>query len=206
MARLADLTDWCHLPWSARLLAGSGFAVAVVLTAMSLQALSDPRMIALGAMLLAGGAFNVELGRLAEGGPVQSNRLSKGLSAWPFAAALLLPLGAAGLIAGVLYAHCRFRGIQVPLWKWINSWAIVSLAGAATSLLLSYQGGTLAPGGSAGQLLLILVAAALFLGVEAALLLLVTWFNRREDLAYHMGLRRLDFYFTEYAEIGRAHV
>jgi diguanylate cyclase (GGDEF)-like protein/PAS domain S-box-containing protein len=198
-APLADLTEWWNTSWLVRIDTAIVGLLAGLLALASLTGLSDPKALAIFVMLLAGGAFNVELGRLAEGGPTSSNRLSKGLSAWPFAAALLLPLGAAGLVAGVLYVHCRLRGIQVPLWKWINSWAIVSLAGAATSVLLSYFGGSLAAGGSVVQLLLILLAACLFLIVEAALLLLITWINRREDLAYHMALRRLDFFATEYA-------
>jgi diguanylate cyclase (GGDEF)-like protein/PAS domain S-box-containing protein len=164
----------------------------------AVPALLDLRVLGIFVALLAGGAFNVELGRQAEGGRVRNNRLSKGLSAWPFAAALLLPIGLAGLVAAVLYAHCRLRGMQVPLWKWINSWAIVSVAGAATSLVLTGLGGdALTTNGSAPLMGLVLLGAVAFLAVESGLLLAVTRLNAREDLEYHLGLRRLDFYLTE---------
>ena len=195
-----DYMAWWTAPTSARLFSGACVCVATVLTLAAVPALVEMRVVGIFVALLAGGAFNVELGRHAEGGPVSSNRLSKGLSAWPFAAAMLLPIGLGGLVAAVLYAHCRARGLQVPLWKWVNSWAIVSLAGAASSVLLaSFGGGPPLAGGSGPVLVLILLAASLFLGVEAALLLVVTRLNAREDLAYHEGLRRLDFYATEFA-------
>jgi diguanylate cyclase (GGDEF)-like protein/PAS domain S-box-containing protein len=184
------------------LVSGLDVGVALALTVSALPALLDLHTLFVFAALLAGGAFNVELGRQAEGGGrVNSNRLSKGLSAWPFAAALILPLGLAGLLAAILYAHCRVRGMQVTLWKWIHSWGIVSLAAAACSLLLSsLPGGALqASAGSAEQLGLVLLAAGVFLFVEAASLLLITRLNAREDIAYHMGLRRLDFFVTEFA-------
>ena len=194
-----EVGAWWGTPWTVRLLWGGQVVAAVALTLLALPALVEPRVLGGVAMLLIGGAFNVELGRRAEGGRVTGNRLSKGLSAWPFAAAMLLPLGMAGLVAAVLYAHCRVRGLRAPLWKWIGSWSVVTLAGAASSLVLgSAAGGTLPTGGSAALLGLVLVAACVFLAVEAALLLGVTWLNQREDLDYHMALRRLDFFATEY--------
>jgi diguanylate cyclase (GGDEF)-like protein/PAS domain S-box-containing protein len=195
-----DYMAWRTAPTSARLFSGACVGVATLLTLAAAPALVELRVVGVFVALLAVGAFNVELGRHAEGGPVSSNRLSKGLSAWPFAAALLLPIGLGGLVAAVLYAHCRVRGLQVPLWKWVHSWAIVSIAGTASSVLLaSFGGGPPLAGGTGPVLVLILLAAGLFLGVEAALLLMVTRLNAREDLAYHQGLRRLDFYATEFA-------
>ena len=41
--------------------------------------------------LVAGSVVNVELGRLLEGGTVAAQRPHKALSAWPMAAAILLP-------------------------------------------------------------------------------------------------------------------
>jgi diguanylate cyclase (GGDEF)-like protein/PAS domain S-box-containing protein len=196
----SDCLEWCATPWSARLLFGMGTSMACAITLAALPALVEPRTLAIFVALLAGGAFNVELGRRAEGGPVQPNRLSKGLSAWPFAAALLLPVGAAGLVAAALYVHCRARGLQVPLWKWVNSWAIVTLAGAGTSLVLTTAaGGTLQADGSPALLVLIVLAACVFLAIESALLLGITRLNAREDMAYHLQLRRPDFYLTEFA-------
>jgi diguanylate cyclase (GGDEF)-like protein/PAS domain S-box-containing protein len=195
--------DWAACwttPWPVRLLSGADICLASVLTLAALPALLEPRVLAIITVLLAGGAANVELGRHAEGGRVETYRLSKGLSAWPFAAALLLPSGLAGLVAAVLYAHCRVRGLQVPLWKWVHSWAIVSLAGAASSALLTTFGGGPLPTDGSGPLLgLVLLAAGVFLGTEAMLLLAVTRLNAREDLDYHHALRRLDFFATEFA-------
>jgi diguanylate cyclase (GGDEF)-like protein/PAS domain S-box-containing protein len=199
-ALASDCLEWWATPWAARLLSGLSSGVAVAITLAALPALAEPRALAVFVALLAGGAFNVELGRRAEGGPVQPNRLSKGLSAWPFAAALLLPVGVSGLLAAALYVHCRARGLQVPLWKWVNSWAIVSLASTGTSLLLANStGATLQAYGSAALLVLIVVAACFFLAIESALLLAITRLNARQDMAYHLGLRRLDFYLTEFA-------
>jgi diguanylate cyclase (GGDEF)-like protein/PAS domain S-box-containing protein len=193
-------TEWWTIPWSARVLSGVSAALALGLSLSALPALAEPRTLAITLALLIGGAFNVETGRVAEGGRTQRNRLSKGLSAWPFAAALLLPAGMAGLVAAVLYTHCRARGLQISLWKWVNSWALVTLAAGGTSALLSaVGGGTLAPGGSAAQLGLVVLGACLFLAIESALLLAITRLNAQEDLAYHQALRRLEFYVTELA-------
>jgi diguanylate cyclase (GGDEF)-like protein len=192
--------DWWATPWCVRLLSGATICLASLLTVANVRGLLQPEAIGTFAVLLTGGAINVELGRRAEGGRLCGNRLSKGLSAWPFAAALLLPMGLAGLIAAGLYAHCRARGMQVTFWKWIGSWASVSLAGAATSVLLVISsGGTLPAGGSGVALGLVLLAASLFLSVEAGLLLAITRLNAREDLAYHNGLRRPGFFVNEFA-------
>jgi diguanylate cyclase (GGDEF)-like protein/PAS domain S-box-containing protein len=194
-----DWAAWSTTPRPARLLAGLDIGLASLLSLAAVPVLREPWVLGIIAVLLAGGAVNVELGRHAEGGRVQHNRLSKGLSAWPFAAAVLLPVGVAGLLAAVLYAHCRARGMRVPLWKWVHSWAIVSLASAVTSLLLtSLGGGPLPMGGSAPLLGQLLLAAGAFLGIEAGLLLAITRLNLPEDRDYHLGLRRLDFYLTEF--------
>ena len=154
---------WWTTPRSARLFSGVCLCVATVLTLAAIPALVEMRVVGIFVALLACGAFNVELGRHAEGGPISSNRLSKGLSAWPFAAAMLLPIGLSGLVAAVLYAHCRARGLQVPLWKWVGSWAIVTLAGAASSMLLaSFGGGPPLESGTGPILVVILLAAGLF--------------------------------------------
>jgi diguanylate cyclase (GGDEF)-like protein/PAS domain S-box-containing protein len=194
-----EFLTWWAAPWSVRLVSMLTNTLAVLISLQALPALLDSRTLATAVALLAGGAFNVELGRRAEGGRVDTNRLSKGLSAWPFAAALLLPTGVSGLIAAVLYTHCRVRGIQVTLWKWVGSWAMVTLASAATSLVLNtVEGGTLPRGGSLEQLGLVLLGACLFLVVESALLLGITRLNWREDLAYHKALLRPDFFLTEF--------
>src|ERR1051326_8141637 len=196
----ADSGEWSGLPSSVRLLAGVDMCLALALSLMALSALAQPHSLAIFAALVMGGALNVELGRHAEGGRVHVNRVSKGLSAWPFAAALLLPIGSAGLLAAILYAHCRARGVQIPVWKWSNSWAIVTLAATGSSIAFGNLGGQALPAGGSAQLVgLMVVAAAAFLAIEAALLLAVTKLNAREDLAYHHALLRFDFYWTEFA-------
>src|SRR5947209_11999443 len=78
----SDWREWWAVPGWARLLSAADVCLASVFTVAALPTLLDPRLLAIFAALTLGGAFNVELGRLAEGGPVQTNRLRKGLSAW----------------------------------------------------------------------------------------------------------------------------
>src|SRR4051794_29544807 len=72
-------------------------------------------------LLVALAGVNVEAGRRAEGGRIDRDRPHKALSAWAFAAALVLPVSLAMLVVVPTYWHARLRGIRMPLWKWIGS-------------------------------------------------------------------------------------
>ncbi|MCW2499562.1 MAG: diguanylate cyclase, partial [Frankiales bacterium] len=109
-------------------------------------------------------AADVELGRRAEGGRVTGQRPHKGLSAWPFAAVLLCASPAAALVTVPVYAYARWRGLRVPLFKWVGSGAIVTIAAAVCHPLLP---SLVDPGPAA--VLELLAAATVFLAVEAVL-------------------------------------
>jgi diguanylate cyclase (GGDEF)-like protein len=135
--------------------------------------------------LAVAGLTVVELGRLAEGGRVQQQRIHKGLSAWPLAAALLLPAGLAGWVAAAVYTHARARGIRITRWKWIGSWAIVTLAAAAaTAAFRAIAGGPLGPSGSARAFAGMAVAIAVLLAAEAAGFFAISRLNRIDDERY----------------------
>ena len=106
-------------------------AVAVALRHPTLHGLTPV------AALLALAVLDAELGRHAEGGKVVQQRAHKGLSAWPFAAVALCPSTLVVLITVPTYAYVRWRGMRVPLFKWVGSGALLSLAAAAAQPLLS---------------------------------------------------------------------
>jgi hypothetical protein len=153
------------------------------------------------AVLAVAGMVNVELGRLAEGGRVEHQRIHKGLSAWPFATALLLAPGLAGWVAAAVYLHAGVRGIRIRRWKWIGSWAIVTLAATAAAATLGVLGGGPLPAaGSLGALGAATGALAVFLAVEAALFLAISRLNTPADEVYlRAQLATAGFYLVELA-------
>lgn len=154
----------------------------------------------LGAVVVAGLA-SVELGRLAEGGRIERQRLHKGLSTWPFAAALLLGPAPAGWVAAAVYGHAWVRGIRIRRWKWIGSWAIVVLAGlGASSAVRAVAGGLLPPTGSSSAMLGVVAALAAFLAVETALFFCFSRANTAEDEVHlRAALASGGFYLLEAA-------
>ena len=173
-------------------------AVAVTLGAGAIDPVSGSELAALGGLAVAGIASG-ELGRLAEGARVERQRIHKGLSAWAFAAALLLGPGLAGWIAVVVYLHAWARGVRITLWKWIGSCAIVILAALAASATLEVAiGGTLPALGSPGTLPAVVAAVAVFLAVESGLLLLISRLNAEVDEVYlRAQLASVGFYLVE---------
>jgi diguanylate cyclase (GGDEF)-like protein len=151
--------------------------------------------------LIAGGMANVELARLAEGGPVQRDRTHKGLSAWPFAASLLLPAAAVAWVVVPLYAHTRLRGLRIALWKWMLSAAILILsAQAAGRVFRALSGSRLPATGSAGSLGALAVAAGTVLAGEVLLFFTISRLNTASDeILLRAALSGTDFYLTEAA-------
>ena len=198
----SEWSAFWRTPWPARLYNAAVVvaALAVTLGAGALGRVGG-RELAMLAALAGAGMANVELGRLAEGRRVERQRIHKGLSAWPFAAALLLGPGLAGWVAILVYVHARVRGMRITLWKWVGSCAIVVLAALAACLTLeALTGGSLAASGSPGDLAGVVAAAAAFLAVETALLFAISRLNLEADEVYLRAmLASSGFYLVELA-------
>jgi diguanylate cyclase (GGDEF)-like protein len=154
-----------------------------------------------GFMLVLVSVLNVELGRLLEGGVSATQRPHKALSAWAFASALLLPTWWLLPVVAVSYSHAWWRGLRVPVWKWVGSAAFIVLAGLAGGLtahaILGNEPNLMHADGLRG-LLTILVSAAAFLTVETALFHGTAYLNVASDEAWlRQTLRSRSFYLTE---------
>ena len=201
----SEWSVWWATPAPARL-----YNAAVVLAALAISLLGPlvvrPGRGCIGATLalIAGGVAVVELGRLAEGGRVDRQRIHKGLSAWPLAGALLLPVGLAGWVAAAVYLHGWARGIRITGWKWIGSWGIVTLAAmAATATFQGINGGMLEPAGSGRSFIAVVVAMAAFLATESLGLFVISRLNDPEDERYlRAQLASPSFYAVELAVLG----
>ena len=155
------------------------------------------------AALLVGSALSVEIGRVVEGGPASTPRPHKALSAWSFCAALLLPLPYLLPVVVVSYAHTRWRGLRVPLWKWVRSAAIVCVCGVAAAVtahaVLNGHADLMVGDGRRG-LAAVLGSAAVFLLVEVALLHGSAYLDSAEEEQWlRRTLRTRGFYVTEAA-------
>jgi diguanylate cyclase (GGDEF)-like protein len=193
-------TQWRAVPLRARFYVTCVVVCAVVLTAWSVPAMAaHSGALLLFVLFVAASVVNVELGRWLEGGRLEHDRTHKAMSAWPFTAALLLPPGAAGLIALIGYAHMRARGIRIALWKWVLSWAAVTTGSAgATGALNLVDGGLLAPAGSTRTVLAIVTATVAFLGIETLVFFGISRFNSPDDEVHlRRALAHPDFYLTE---------
>lgn len=153
------------------------------------------------AALIAISVLNIEISRVLAGGLARTQQPHKALSAWAFVCALLLPPIWLPVIVAVTYSHARWRGIRVPLWKWIGSASFLVLAGMAASLVCEAMVGTQANwmhGDGGRGLLTVVTAAAVFLVVESLLFAGIAFLN---DPADEVWLRRTlaswSFYSTE---------
>jgi signal transduction histidine kinase len=146
-------------------------------------------------------ALNVEISRALTGGLERSQQPHKALSAWAFASALLLAPPWLLVVVPVTYVHARWRGLRVPLWKWIGSASFLVIAGVAAARVAQVAlGGRLdwmAANGALGLATLVL-AAAVFLAVEAALFAGSALLNHAEDEVWlRRTLTSRAFYLTE---------
>jgi diguanylate cyclase (GGDEF)-like protein len=154
------------------------------------------------AALIALSVINVEFGRLLDGGLKNSHRPHRALSAWAFAAALLLPVWWILPVVVTSYAHARWRGLRLQLWKWVGSAAYVVLAAvSARGVTVALQGRhTDWIGGGPRALLVVTTAAAVFLLVETVLFLGSAYLNDADDEVWlRRTLRSPRFYVTEAA-------
>ena len=136
------------------------------------------------AALFAASLLNVEVSRWLSGGVSYAHQPHKALSAWAFATALLLPTGWLLLVVPVTYFHARWRGIRVPLWKWIGSGFYLVLCGLVAAAVRdrSLDGTVNWMQGDGGRgLLTMLAAGAAFLALEALLFTGSAFLNRAED-------------------------
>jgi diguanylate cyclase (GGDEF)-like protein len=200
----SEWAAWWATPLPARIYNATFVLAALVIT---LAAVADrPGRGCTGAALalIAGGVAVVELGRLAEGGRVDRQRIHKGLSAWPLAGALLLPVGLAGWVAATVYIHAWARGIRITRWKWIGSWGIVTMASlAATGAFRGVNGGMLDNAGSGRSFAAVVVAMITFLAAESIGLFVISRLNDPADEVYlREQLASPSFYLVEAAVLG----
>ena len=179
------------------------FASEQVVTGLGV-ARPDRAHLATLVLLIAGAVVNIELGRRIEGGRLERDRQHKGLSAWPFTAALLLPAGYAGLVALISYAFMRRRGIRMPLWKWTISWAAVTLASVAAGRTMTATGGL--PGtGNPIVIAAVIASAGVFVLTEAAIYFGISRLNAASDEGpLRRSLASRDFYLTEVVVLATA--
>jgi signal transduction histidine kinase len=145
-------------------------------------------------------ALNVEIGRAFSGGLSESHQPHKSLSAWAFATALLLSPVWLLLIVPLTYAHTRWRGLRVPLWKWVGSACFLILCGFAAALVadaLYADGNWMLHDGGRG-VVAIAAAAVAFLALESSLFAGIAYLNVAEDEVWlRQTLRTPSYYLTE---------
>ena len=151
--------------------------------------------------LIAMSALNVEIGRRLSGGLATTHQPHKALSAWAFACGLLLATPWLLVVVPLSYAHARWRGLRVSLWKWIGSGAYLVLCGYAVAwvrhLTLGDQVNWMAGQGGRGFAVMCL-AGAVFLALEGALFWGSAVFNHREDEIWlRATLTSPSFYLAE---------
>lgn len=123
-------------------------------------------------VLVAVSGLNVELGRRLAGGLTHTQQPHKALSAWAFTCAMVLPTWWLLVVVPLTYAHARWRGLRVPLWKWVGSGAHLVLAGTAAATVPWLVDGGLPnwmEGIGGRGLLVLLLAVLVFLVVETVL-------------------------------------
>ncbi len=153
------------------------------------------------AVLIVFSVVNVEIGRALAGGLEHTNQPHKALSGWACASALLLPGPWLLLVVPATYAHARWRGLRVPLTKWVGSAAFLVLSGVAAGVVAHGIFGesshwTFEDGGRG--LIAVAAAAGTFLLVESALFAAIAWLNHpAEEVWLRRTLRDKGFYLTE---------
>ena len=154
-----------------------------------------------GLLLVALSILNIEIGRVLEGGASDSQRPHKGLSAWAFATAILLPTWWLLPVVGVTYSHAWWRGLRVQPWKWIGSGAFVVLAGLGASIAGGEGLGAetdLMRGNGLRGLVVVVAAVAVFVAIETVLFHGTAYLNRPDDEVWlRQTLRSPSFYLTE---------
>ena len=198
-------SEFWHTPplLRAYLLACAAAAVVLAGLVVDAGAVDDhrPAWLTAAALVLVS-VVNVEIGRALAGGVSQAHQPHKALSAWAFSCALLLPAPWLLVVVPVTYAHARWRGIRLPLWKWIGSGVFLVLAGAVAAEIRHQVFDTanwMAGDGGKG-LACLLLAGAGFLATETALFFGPAYLNRPEDEVWlRRTLSSRSYYSTEIA-------
>ena len=192
-------TTWACRLWVTAAVVGA-LALPVVLAPLGPERTAGNDTLT-AAFLVGLSILNVEMGRLLERGASESQRPHKGLSAWAFASALLLPTWWLVPVVALTYAHARWRGLRVTPWKWIGSAAYVVLAALGASIAARAVMGAepnLMDGNGAAGLIAVLVAAAAFLVIETVLFHGSAYLNHAADEAWlRHTLGTPSFYLTE---------
>lgn len=196
-------------PFLRTTLACQAWVSVAVLTAVSVPLLLDHRIghghtrlepLAV-AVILAMSVLNIEIGRLLEGGAADGQRPHKALSTWSFACALVLSIGWLLPVVAISYVHARWRGMRVPLWKWVGSAAYVVLAGVAAGAVAQAVLGdqtSIVHGDGLRGLLAVLAGALTFLAVETLLFHGSAYLNTADDEQWlRQTLAHPSFYVTE---------
>lgn len=154
-----------------------------------------------GAVLVGVSVLNVELSRWLSGGLARTHQPHKALSAWAFASAMLLPTAWLLVIVPLTYSHARWRGIRVPMWKWLGSGCFLVLCGLAAATVRQQVLGNSADWASGDGhrgFLTMLAAVAVFLALEAMLFAGSAYLNAPEDEVWLRAmLASPTFYATE---------
>lgn len=144
---------------------------------------------------------NVEVSRWLSGGIAYTHQPHKALSAWAFASAMLLPISLLLVVVPVTYAHARWRGIRLTLWKWVGSGMFLILSGVVAGLIRHRLMGTDAnwtQGDGHIGFVTMLLAGIAFLAVETALFAGSALLNTASDEVWLRSmLTSPSFYLTE---------
>lgn len=133
-------------------------------------------------LLLALSMLNIEIGRAVAGGLSHAPQPDTALTAWAFAAALLLPTPWLLVVVPLTYVHAWWRGHFGSLWRWVRSGFVLVIAAVAAAVvrhLLSGDQVNWMEGNGGRELVTMLVAAATFLAVESALFVGAALTNHR---------------------------
>lgn len=144
--------------------------------------------------------LNVEIGRVLEGGAAFSQRPHKALSTWAFACVIVLSVGWLLPVVAACYAHARWRGLRVPLWKWVGSAAYVVVAGVAAAAVVHAVLGedSLTRGDGLCGMFAVLAGTAAFLVVQTLMFHGSAYLNVADDEVWlRQTLRQPTFYLTE---------
>jgi diguanylate cyclase (GGDEF)-like protein len=201
-----DAPRWAFLrtTWACRIWVTSAVVGALVLPVLLTplgHGHTSGSPTATGLLLVGLSILNIEIGRFLERGASEGQRPHKGLSAWAFASALLLPTWWLLPVVASTYAFAWWRGLRVTPWKWVGSAAYVVLAGLGASIMahavIGDESNLMADNGATG-LLGVLAAAAVFLAIETVLFHGSAYLNHAADEAWlRQTLRSPSFYLTE---------
>lgn len=166
-----------------------------------LDAKSDDHQVLTVLVLLGVSVLNVEIGRVLTGGVEHAHQPHKALSAWAFASALILPLPWLLVVVPLTYAHTWWRGMRIPLWKWIGSAGFLvlcgTLAGGVAALILGDRLNYMKANGGFG-FVAVCAGVVAFLLLEGLLFAGAAYLNHAEDEVWlRQTLRSPSFYLTE---------